>query len=213
MNNCKGAMALYTVTDRSWLKGDALAAHVEKAILGGATCIQMREKELEFSSFVAEAKKIKTVTDAYQIPFIINDHVEVALAVDADGVHLGQGDEAIYNARKKLGKNKIIGISAHTVDLALAAEEGGADYIGVGAVFPTMTKNDADFVPAPVLKEICASVRIPVVAIGGISAQNLRELAGSGLDGIAVVSAIFAAKDIESAAKELRSLVYECLGK
>lgn len=211
LKDCKEALALYAVTDRAWLGGTSLAEQVEEAILGGATFIQLREKNMAYEDFVTEAREIKKVTDRHQIPFVINDDVAVALAVDADGVHLGQGDEAITAARKELGPHKIIGISAHTVPLALAAEQNGADYIGVGAVFPTVTKDDAEAVPPEELKAICQAVHIPVVAIGGITKDTLSALKGSGIDGIAVVSAIFAAADIRSAARELADGVKELL--
>jgi len=211
LKNCKAALALYAVTDRAWLKEETLANQVEKAIRGGATFIQLREKDLSYDKFIAEATQIKKVTDTYGIPFVINDNVAVAAAVDADGVHLGQGDEAIAAARATLGKDKIIGISAHTVALAKAAEQNGADYIGVGAVFPTTTKTDASAVSSSVLRAICQAVHVPVVAIGGICKENIMELAGSGIDGIAVVSALFAAEQIEEAAKELRTIVANML--
>ncbi len=202
----KQDMRLYVITDRTWLKGRSLADLVEESIQAGATFIQLREKNLSFSEFVKTAVEIKAVTDRYRIPFIINDDVEVALKADADGVHIGQGDEGILAVREKLGSHKIIGLSAHTVEEAIKAEEMGADYIGVGTVFNTSTKSDATPVSFNTLKSICSRVHIPVVAIGGINKNNILKLSGSGADGVAVISAIFAQPDISMAAKELLRL-------
>lgn len=196
-------MRLYVVTDRTWLGENSLADQVEKTIKSGATFVQLREKNLEFDEFVKSAREIKAVTDKYKIPFVINDNVEVALSVDADGVHVGQSDLAVKNVRDKIGEHKILGVSAHTVEQAVKAQESGADYIGVGAVFSTTTKGDADNVTFDTLKKICSAVSIPVVAIGGISNKNIMELSGSGVDGVAVISAIFAKPDIERATREL----------
>ncbi len=167
----------------------------------------MREKEMDGATWTKEAAAIQAVAGRYRIPFLVNDSVEVAAAVGADGVHLGQSDGSVAAARKMLGPERIIGVSAHNVPLALAAEKEGADYIGVGAIFPTATKGDAATVSLPELQEICRAVKIPVVAIGGIREDNLHRLAGSGIDGIAVVSALFAADDIEAAARRLRRLL------
>lgn len=202
----KQDMRLYVITDRTWLKGRSLADLVEESIQAGATFIQLREKNLSFSKFVKTAVEIKAVTDRYRIPFIINDNVEVALKAEADGVHIGQGDEGIQTVREKLGSHKIIGLSAHTVEEAIKAEEMGADYIGVGTVFSTSTKSDATPVSFDTLKSICSRVHIPVVAIGGINKNNILKLSGSGADGVAVISAIFAQPDISMAAKELHRL-------
>lgn len=202
-------MLLYAVTDRAWLGGRQLADDVEKAVRGGATFIQIREKELDDAAFLEQAKAVKAVTDRYGVPFVVNDNVEVARAVDADGVHVGQSDMEAGDVRAKLGQDKLIGVSVQTVEQALRAQERGADYLGVGAVFPTATKADAAEVSFERLKEICGAVSIPVVAIGGIHSENVAELAGSGIDGVAVVSAIFAAEDIESAATELAAKVRE----
>ncbi len=202
----KKALLLYAVTDRAWLNGRTLAHDVEKALKGGATMIQLREKDLDYGAFLAEAFEINRLCKSYEVPFVINDSVEIALACDADGVHVGQSDMEALKVRERLGSDKIIGVSAQTVEQAVLAEKSGADYIGVGAVFTTSTKKDADFVPYEELKAICKAVSIPVVAIGGIGAYNVEKLAGSGIDGVAVVSAIFAEKDIKAATESLHRL-------
>ncbi|MCG1011482.1 thiamine phosphate synthase [Tepidanaerobacter sp. GT38] len=199
-------MLLYAVTDRTWLKGRTLADVVEEAIKAGVTFLQLREKNLEYDAFLQLAKEIKCVTDKYKIPYVINDNVQVAMAAGADGVHVGQGDMSPKDVRKIIGPDKILGVSAQTVEQAVLAEESGADYIGVGSVFPTSTKLDAEAVSLETLKEICKAVSIPVVAIGGINKDNAIKLAGSGIDGIAVVSAIFAQENITAAARELREV-------
>lgn len=204
-------MLVYAVTDRAWLNGKTLEEQVEKAIQGGATLIQLREKQLHYDDFLEQAIKIKKITAQYHIPFIINDNVEIALAVDADGVHVGQKDMQANMVRKKLGENKIIGVSVQTVEQALSAEKNGADYLGVGAVFSTSTKQDASEVSFETLQNICKAVSIPVVAIGGINIKNIAKLKNSGIDGVAVVSAIFAQKDITKATQELVSLSKEFL--
>lgn len=208
----KKAMRLYAVTDRSWLKGETLYTQVEKAIKGGATFIQLREKKLDTRSFLMEARQIKALCEKYHVPFVINDSVEIALAIDADGVHVGQSDMEALEVRQRLGADKIIGVTAKTVEQAVLAQEHGADYLGVGAVFPSSTKADAKEISHNLLREICNAVTIPVVAIGGITSQNIIELKGAGIDGIAVVSAVFAQKDITAAAKELREKVEEIVG-
>lgn len=200
----KKDLLLYAVTDRSWLGGRTLYQDVEAAIKGGATFIQLREKNLDEAHFLEEAKEIKELCKKYQVPFVINDNVDIALAMDADGVHVGQSDMEAGAVREKLGPDKIIGVSAQTVEQALLAEQKGADYLGVGAVFPTGSKDDAVEVSHETLKAICEAVKIPVIAIGGISTGNMMELSGSGICGIAVISAIFAKPDIEAAAKELK---------
>lgn len=200
----KSDLLLYAVTDRSWLGGHTLYQDVEAAIKGGATFIQLREKKLDEEHFLEEAKEIKELCKKYRVPFVINDNVDIALAMDADGVHVGQSDMEAGMVREKLGPDKIIGVSAQTVEQALLAEQKGADYLGVGAVFPTGSKDDAVEVSHETLKAICEAVKIPVIAIGGISTGNVMELSGSGICGIAVISAIFAKPDIEAAAKELR---------
>lgn len=209
MKASKESMLLYIVTDRTWLGENKLEDQVEAIIKAGATFIQLREKSLDFEDFVAEGLKIKTLTDKYQIPFVINDNIDVALAIDADGVHIGQSDMDVAAARALIGKNKILGVSAQTTEQALLAEKQGADYIGVGAVFQTSTKDDADAVSLETLKSICHAVSIPVVAIGGISEKNILRLKGSGVDGVAVISAIFAKPDVAAATHELLALAKE----
>lgn len=207
---CKGEwLRLYAVTDRSWLRGRTLAEQVEEALLGGATCIQLREKELEEETFLAQAVELKRLCDRYQVPFIINDNVKLALACGADGVHVGQSDMEAGNVRALVGEDKIIGVSAQTVEQALAAEAAGADYLGVGAVFPTSTKKDAQEVSRQTLTDICKMVKIPVVAIGGIGRENMMQLSGTGVEGVALVSAIFAAERIEAECRSLRRLSEE----
>ena len=200
----KSDLLLYAVTDRNWLGGHTLYQDVEAAIKGGATFIQLREKKLDEEHFLEEAKEIKELCKRYRVPFVINDNVDIALAMDADGVHVGQSDMEAGMVREKLGPDKIIGVSAQTVEQAILAEQKGADYLGVGAVFPTGSKDDAVEVSHDTLKAICEAVHIPVIAIGGISTGNVMELSGSGICGIAVISAIFAKPDIETAARELR---------
>lgn len=202
----KGSMLLYAVTDRTWLKGRSLADAVEEALKAGVTFLQLREKGLDHDSFLSLAKEIKNIANKYNIPYVINDNVDIAVACDADGVHVGQRDMEANDVRRIIGPDKILGVSAQTVEQAVKAEKNGADYIGVGTVFPTSTKLDAEAVSFETLKEICSTVSIPVVAIGGINADNIMKLAGSGIDGIAVVSAIFARDDITAAVKELRHL-------
>lgn len=199
-------MLVYAVTDRTWLNGSTLEQQVEQAIKGGATLIQLREKELSYTAFLEQAIQLKKVTDKYHIPLIINDNVDVAKAVNAEGVHVGQKDMEAGAVRQKLGENKIIGVSVQTVEQALMAQKQGADYLGVGAVFSTSTKLDASEVSFETLQKICDAVSIPVVAIGGINAQNIMQLKNSGINGVAVVSAIFAQKDIIQATKELTNL-------
>ena len=199
-------MLVYAVTDRTWLNGSTLKQQVEQAIKGGATLIQLREKELSYTAFLEQAIQLKKVTDKYHIPLIINDNVDVAKAVNAEGVHVGQKDMEAGAVRQKLGENKIIGVSVQTVEQALLAQKQGADYLGVGAVFSTSTILDASEVSFETLQKICDAVSIPVVAIGGINAQNIMQLKNSGINGVAVVSAIFAQKDIIQATKELTNL-------
>ncbi|HOB34373.1 MAG: thiamine phosphate synthase [Firmicutes bacterium] len=209
----KRDLLLYAVTDRSWLGGETLAAAVEKALQGGATIIQLREKELAPQLFLEEARVIKEVCRKYGVPFIVNDNVDVALAADADGVHVGQKDMEAGRVRRLIGAGKILGVSAQTVEQAVLAEKNGADYLGVGAVFPTGSKADAEDVSLEELQRICAAVNIPVVAIGGISKDNVLQLAGTGISGIAVISAIFAQPDIREAAATLRKLAEEMVGQ
>lgn len=210
--NCRPEdMLLYAVTDRAWLNGETLESQVEKALMGGATFVQLREKTLDEAGFLEEAKVLKTLCARYHVPFVINDNVDIALAVDADGVHVGQSDMEAGDVREKLGPDKIIGISCKTVEQALLAQSRGADYLGVGAMYPTGTKTDATAVTPQALSDICKAVDIPVVAIGGIKKDRLAPLKGTGVDGVAVVSAIFAAADIENATKELKESVTQIL--
>lgn len=205
-------MPLYAVTDRAWLGEQTLAEQVEAAIRGGATCIQLREKELDGEAFLREALEIRALCRRYGVPLFINDNVDIAIACGADGVHIGQHDAPAAEVRRRIGPDRMLGVSAQTVEQALKAQADGADCLGVGAVFSTGTKPDADDVSREELKAICSAVKIPVVAIGGIKRENLHALAGSGIDGVAVVSGIFAAPDIEQAARELRDAVRRELG-
>jgi len=207
----KNSLLLYAVTDSSMISNSTLKEKVEEAILGGATMIQLREKNISKDEYIALAKEIKEVTDSYNIPLIINDQVEVAIACDAAGVHVGQEDMAASLVRAKIGPEKILGVSAQTVEQAILAEKAGADYLGVGSIFPTSTKKDAVLVSKETLKAICDSVNIPVVAIGGINEENIIKLKGSGIAGISVVSAIFAQKDAQKAAEGLRRQVEKIL--
>lgn len=200
-------LLLYAVTDRTWLGNQTLYEQVEEVLKGGATFIQLREKNLAEDAFLAEAKEIQSLCKKYHVPFVINDNVELAKEIDADGVHVGQSDMEAGSVRSLLGPDKIIGVSAQTVEQALLAQEKGADYLGVGAVFPTGSKDDAEDVSKEMLKAICDAVDIPVIAIGGITKENVVELKGSGIVGIAVISAIFAQKDITGATKELKTKV------
>lgn len=209
MNCDKKDLLLYAVTDRAWLGDKTLNWQVEESLKGGATMIQLREKHLDHEHFLKEAKEIKELCRKYQVPFLINDDVDLAVEVDADGVHVGQHDMEAGEVRKKIGPNRILGVSAQTVEQALLAQQAGADYLGVGAVFPTGTKDDADAVSIQTLGEICRAVSIPVVAIGGIGQHNVMQLAGSGICGIAVVSAIYAQPDIQNAASTLHALAKE----
>lgn len=202
----KETMLLYAVTDRGWTGKQTLMEQVEAAIKGGATCIQLREKELDTEDFLREAIEMKALCSSYNVPFIINDNVEIAIKCGADGIHVGQKDMKAGNVRDLVGEHMMIGVSVQTVEQALLAEKAGADYLGVGAVFTTTTKLDAHSVSHETLKEICEATSIPVVAIGGISKSNLLELSGTGVNGVALVSAIFAAENIEEECITLRSL-------
>lgn len=205
MNVSKASMELYAVTDRSWLReGETLVQKVKEAAEAGITFLQLREKHLDLTAMIGEGRALRAVADAYGIPFVVNDSLEAALACGADGVHVGQSDMAVAQARKLLGPEKIVGASVQTVEQALLAQESGADYLGVGAVFTTSTKRDAKNLDLTVLGRICRAVDIPVVAIGGITASNLLQLRGSGIDGVAVVSAIFAQPSVDEAVRTLR---------
>lgn len=211
MNCDKKDLLLYAVTDRHWLNGRELADVVKESLDGGVTMLQLREKTLEEDKFLEEAKLLQALCRERRIPFIINDNVDIAVAMDADGVHVGQSDMEALDVRAKVGPDKIVGVSAQTVEQALLAEKHGADYLGVGAVFPTGSKDDADDVSYETLKAICEAVSIPVVAIGGISQENVSRLAGSGICGVAVISAIYAAKNIRTAASKLKRATEEML--
>ena len=212
MRSDKKHMLLYAVTDRAWVGTKSLYEQVKEALENGVTCVQLREKELDESDFLKEAKQISTLCKEYKVPFIVNDNVNIAIACKADGIHIGQEDMGLTNVRKLVGEDMIIGVSAHTVEEAIKAQEGGADYIGIGAVFATSTKTDVDVLSFETLRSICEAVDIPTVAIGGIKKDNICKLKGSGIDGVAVVSAIFAAKDIATATKELLLEVKKAVG-
>ncbi|MCD8300652.1 MAG: thiamine phosphate synthase [Clostridiales bacterium] len=205
MNCEKKDLILYAVTDRSWLGQKTLAQQVEEALMGGITMLQLREKSLGKEEFLAEAREIKELCDRYGVPLIINDDVEIAGAVDAAGVHLGQEDMDPGEARKILGPEAIIGVSARTAEQALLAQQLGADYLGVGDVFGTATKGDAKRISRETLAAICHAVDIPVAAIGGITAENVTQLKGSGIAGVAIVSAVFAQKNIKNATEQLKN--------
>ena len=208
----KDTLLLYVVTDRAWTGGQPLARQVEAALQNGATCLQLREKALDPAAFREEARQMAVLCGRYGVPLIINDNVEVALACGAAGVHLGQQDMPIAQARRMAGPDLILGASAHTVQEALEAQAAGADYLGVGAVFSTSTKADASPLPLTTLREICAAVSIPVVAIGGITETNLLQLTGCGAAGVAVVSAIFGAPDPGAATARLVRLARQMTG-
>lgn len=209
----KNDLLLYAVTDRTWLGEQTLCEQVEEALKGGATFVQLREKELDDDTFLAEAIEIQELCKRYKVPFVVNDNVEIARKMNADGVHVGQSDMEAGNVRALLGEDKILGVSAQTVEQAILAEQRGADYLGVGAVFHTGSKADADDVSRETLKAICEAVSIPVVAIGGIGKHNVLKLCGSGICGVAVISAIFAAEDITSATAELKVLTEQAVAK
>ena len=199
-------LLIYGVTDSRFLKNRTLEQAVEESLKGGATLIQLREKNCSFEEFVKKGLALKKVCEKYEIPLLINDNIPVALACGADGVHIGQSDMETKNVRALLGPDKIIGVTAATVEQALKAQESGADYLGVGAVFATGTKTDAKPLSHEIAQEICERTSIPVCFIGGIGAENLPQLKGLGADGFAIVSAIYGAENIEQATRELRSI-------
>ncbi len=211
MDKLRDKMLLYLVTDRTWLGDKQLAEQVDAAVRAGVTMVQLREKELSFDAFTEEALAVKEVTDRYRIPLIINDRIDVAATVDAAGVHLGQKDGDIAEARKILGKNKIVGMSVHNVREAAEAEQKGADYLGAGAVFGSSTKTDASLLSFETLKDICQEVSIPVTAIGGINSINICKLSGTGISSVAVVSAILGSRDIKQATAEMKSLAKQII--
>lgn len=204
-------LTLYAVTDRAWTGRQSLYEQVEEALKGGVTLVQLREKNLDEETFIREAREIKELCHRYDVPLIINDKVQVAIKSGADGVHVGQEDGSPAEIRKLTGDAFIIGVTAKTMEQAKKAEEEGADYLGVGAVFPSPTKTTAIRISREELKHICASVSIPAVAIGGISRSNMEELKGCKMDGFAVVSAVFAAEDIEAETRELRKIAVRLL--
>lgn len=209
----KDMLLLYAVTDRAWTGEQTLLWQIESGLKGGVTLVQLREKELEPDEFVNEAVRVKEICRRYRVPLIINDNIEVALRSGADGIHVGQEDMGVADIRRLVGDDMIIGATAKTVEQARAAEAAGADYIGVGAVFSSPTKTKAIRITLESLKEICASVSIPAVAIGGINKNNMQELAGGGMKGVALVSAIFAAKDIEGECRLLKSMAARIIEK
>ena len=209
MKFTRESLRLYAVTDRTWLNGRTLGQVVEEAISGGATLIQLREKNSGYEVFKYQALEIQRLCRKHDIPFIVNDNVALAQDINADGVHVGQDDMNAKDVRALIGTSKILGVSVQTPEEAILAEAMGADYLGAGAVFHTGSKSDAVDITHEALREICRAVNIPVVAIGGINALNAHELSGSGIAGLAVISAIFASPDIMGAAQELRSIAEE----
>ena len=209
----KETMLLYAVTDRAWVGRQSLYEQVESAIKGGVTCVQLREKQLNDEDFLKEAVEISALCRKHNVPFFINDNVEVAIKCKADGIHVGQEDMAAEQVRSRVGDDMMIGVSVHSVEEALEAVKNGADCLGVGAIFSTSTKTDVDVLPRKVLCDICNAVDIPVVAIGGSSKENISQLAGTGVDGVALVSAIFGADDIEGECRILRRLSEEMVNR
>ena len=205
----KKYMLLYAVTDRAWTGKQSLYEQVESALKGGVTCVQLREKELSDEEFLKEAIEISALCKTYGVPFFINDNVDVAIKCQADGIHVGQEDMKASQVRQKVGEDMMIGVSVHSVQEAIDAVKSGADCLGVGAVFSTSTKTDVDVLQMEVLRDICSAVDVPVVAIGGINKGNIEKLKGTGVDGVALVSAIFAADDIEKECCELYKLSEE----
>ena len=206
MNFTAQNLLLYAVSDRAWVGRQTLLEQIESALKGGATLVQLREKDLPRLDYIREAAQATALCHRYGVPLIVNDSLEVALKSGADGVHVGIEDQPVAEIRRQAGKGFLIGATAKTVEQARAAQAAGADYLGVGAVFPSPTKKNAIRITTGQLREICASVSIPCVAIGGISRENLPALAGGGMDGFALVSAIFSQPDIEAACRELRAL-------
>ncbi|OLR56773.1 thiamine-phosphate diphosphorylase [Hornefia porci] len=213
MKSDRENLLLYAVTDRHWTGRETLRQQVEAALRGGVTFVQLREKNMEHDAFRKEALEIRDLCRACGVPFVLDDDVALAMEVDADGIHVGQSDMEAGDVRALIGPDRILGVSACTVEEAVRAEQRGADYLGVGAVFPTGSKDDARPVTHETLRKICEAVTIPVIAIGGITEQNVMELAGSGICGVAVISAIFGQPEIESATKRLKSAVSEMVSR
>lgn len=205
-------MRLYAVTDRAWVGRQTLYQQVESALKGGVTCVQLREKELDEEAFLKEAFELHDLCKKYNVPFFINDNVDIAIRCHAEGIHVGQEDMAAAQVRQRVGDEMMIGVSVHSVEEALEAVRHGADCLGVGAAFSTHTKEDVDVLPEGMMKAICDAVDIPVVAIGGVNAATMPRLSELNVDGAAVVSAIFAADDIEAATRELSRIIDETLG-
>lgn len=213
MKCAKENLLLYAVTDRAWCGSKTLLEQVEEALQGGVTMVQLREKELAEAEFLAEAKAMRELCHKYHVPFIVNDNVKIAVASQADGIHVGQEDMPASEVRKLVGPEMMIGVSAETLEEALKAEKDGADYLGVGAVFPTATKLDAEAVTVQTLQAITSVVQIPVCAIGGIKENNMSQLKNSGIDGVAIVSAIFASADITGTCKQLKKVARDLFVK
>ena len=200
----ENTLLLYGITDRTWLCGRSLEEDVRKSLEGGVTFLQIREKRLDDGEFLEETLKLKEVCGEFKVPLVVNDNVEVAIKSDVDGVHIGQDDMSAEEVRALIGDEKIMGVSAQTVEQDLLAEEPGADYLGVGAVFPADSKEDAETIDLKVFEEICKVVKIPVVAIGGITKENIDRLKGMGAKGVALISAIYGQNDIKRATMELK---------
>lgn len=210
-DDLRRACRLYAVTDSRWLKGQSLAAVVAEALVGGVTMVQLRDKGCDTLDLARRARALGPVCRVANVPLIVDDDIEAVKMSGADGVHVGQSDATCAYAREVLGADAIVGVSVQTVEQAKAAEAAGASYLGVGALFATDTKTDAELVSLEMLRDICQGVSIPVVGIGGITAARVPELAGTGVDGVAVISALFASADVEAAAEALRHAVDEYL--
>lgn len=209
MKFTKESLKLYVITDRSWIGNRSMPEEVEKTLKSGATCLQIREKNISYDEYVSKSIELRKICNKYNVPFIVNDNIEVALASGADGVHVGQKDILNKNVRSIIGSDKILGISANSIELAIAAEKAGADYIGVGSIQLSTTKGESKILSTEYVNEICNSVSIPVVAIGGINEQNILRLKGIGIAGVAVISAVFGKEDVAEATYKLRKLVDE----
>ena len=209
MKFTKESLKLYVITDRSWIGNRSMPEEVEKTLKSGATCLQIREKNISYDEYVSKSIELRKICNKYNVPFIVNDNIEVALASGADGVHVGQKDILNKNVRSIIGSDKILGISANSIELAIAAEKAGADYIGVGSIQLSPTKGESKILSTEYVNEICNSVSIPVVAIGGINEQNILRLKGIGIAGVVVISAVFGKEDVAEATYKLRKLVDE----